>query len=371
MNGIGVLQLTTALEPGGLERMCVNLANALPRSRYRVHLATTRAEGPLAGLVAPDVARLSLARRGRFDLAAVSRFASYVRENRIELVHAHGTALFFAAAASIRTPRVRILWHDHFGRFGIEPRPSWLYRLAARRLDGVVSVTEPLTAWARRTLPLPAERVWYLPNFVASPHAETTAPELPGRPGFRIACVANLRREKDHATLLEAMQQIVREVPSAHLILLGATVDPSIADRVAAASAQPPLAGHVSFLGSRDDVPAVLAGCDVGVLSSVSEGLPLALLEYGLAALPAVATRVGQCPEVLDDGRAGLLVPASDPHALANAVVSLLTSAEERLRLGRRLRDRIREVYGEDRAVERLVGIYDDLLRPAAASAAA
>ena len=64
------------------------------------------------------------------------------------------------------------------------------------------------------------------------------------------------------------------------------------------------LESHVFLLGSRSDVPSILSGCDIGVLSSASEGMPLALLEYGVAGLPTVATRVGQVPEILDEGRA-------------------------------------------------------------------
>jgi len=106
----------------------------------------------------------------------------------------------------------------------------------------------------------------------------------------------------------------------------------------------------------------VLRGCDVGVLSSVSEGLPLALLEYGMAKLPVVATRVGQCAEVLDEGRAGLLVPPGSPAELAEALVKLLGDGSQRREMGEKLCSRVREHYGPDKVVSQICRVYDLVL---------
>src|SRR5918999_1889196 len=93
-NRTGVMQLTDTLGAGGAERVAVNLANLLPRERYRMYLCTTRRDGPLAGLVADDVGRLCLARRWRFDYRAFGRLVDFIREHKVQILHAHGTALF-------------------------------------------------------------------------------------------------------------------------------------------------------------------------------------------------------------------------------------------------------------------------------------
>ncbi|MGP8253010.1 MAG: glycosyltransferase family 4 protein, partial [Terracidiphilus sp.] len=80
---------------------------------------------------------------------------------------------------------------------------------------------------------------------------------------------------------------------------------------------------HVSYLGPQQRVAPILRGCDIGVLSSLSEGLPLSLLEYGAAGLASVATEVGQCGEVLDGGKTGILVPAGSPSRLSEALLRL------------------------------------------------
>jgi len=342
MNPVAVMQACDSLAAGGLERVAVNIANHLPRDRFASHLCTTRRDGPLAAELRSDVGRLSLGRRQRYDLAAVARFRRYVQAHNIRLVHAHGTALFFAALA--RPPH--LLWHDHFGRCAVEERPAWLYRCALHRAAGVVAVNQPLANWARQALRVPSERVWYVPNFVSEPSVNQSCPVLPGQPGQRVVCVANFRPEKDHATLLAA----ITLVPDAHLLLIGNGVPPL------------PLPANVTNLGPRSDVSAILQRCDVGVLSSASEGLPLALIEYGMNGLPAVATRVGQCAEVLDDGRAGLLVPARAPGELAAAIGSLLESSARRAELGRAFKARVLAQYSIGVGMERLARVYERVL---------
>ena len=108
-------------------------------------------------------------------------------------------------------------------------------------------------------------------------------------------------------------------------------------------------------------MPNILAACDVGILGSSSEGLPLSLLEYAAAGLPAVATDVGECGHVMAEGT-GRLVPPRDPEALARAVIGLLESPEERVRLGRAFQERFRRHFGPDAGVARIVEVYDHVL---------
>ncbi|MGH9945427.1 MAG: glycosyltransferase, partial [Pyrinomonadaceae bacterium] len=327
---IGVMHVTDTLSAGGAERVAVNVVNCLPRERYAPYLCTTRGDGPLEDLLEPDVQRLSLKRQGRFDAHALWRLVRFIQTNRIDILHAHQTSLFIAAAAALFPPYPKVIWHDHFGRFKLEVRPAFTYRQATRRIKGVIAVNPDLADWSRRSLHVPAERVWYVPNFACAPEPGGAPPELPGAAGGRIVCVANFRRQKDHLTLVRAMARVADESPAAHLLLVGVLVDHSYVAEIQAEIAARGLAGRVTLLGERRDVGALLRACDVGVLSSSSEGLPLALVEYGLAGLPAVATDVGQCAEVLAEGRAGLLVPPGDPAVLAEALLTLLRSPERR-----------------------------------------
>jgi glycosyltransferase involved in cell wall biosynthesis len=364
VNPIGVLHVIDTLEVGGAERMAMNLVNCLPRERYRPYLCTTRRAGSLVARVRPDVTIVNLARRNRFDLAPLKRIADFVRTHDIRLLHAHGPALFVSKAATICVPGTTLIWHAHYGGLPAQNRRALLYRLACRGAT-VITVNEGLAIWARERLCVPPTRVHYLQNFVEKPDSERPASKLPGEPGFRVACLANIRAEKDHLTLLRCFAVVVRRFPRAHLLLIGAPSDQNYYGLVSKCVAELGLCGQVSFLGPVEDVYTVLKACDVGVLSSATEGLPMALLEYGIAGLATVATRVGQCPQVLDDGRAGILVDPRSPAALASALEGMLGSSDMRATLGAALQKHIEHNYSETAVVSELCRIYNNIVSEA------
>jgi glycosyltransferase involved in cell wall biosynthesis len=366
----GVMQILDTLAVGGAERAAVNLANELPRDKYRSYLCATRSEGPLRGALSQNVGFFALRRKNTIDPGAIRNFVNFVRKEKISILHAHGSSIFFAALAARCSPRPNVIWHAHYGRPALEDRRSLAHRLALRRAAGVITVNQQLSEWCIRRLGVAAEKVSCIPNMVCRSASTAEAPELPGAAGSRIVCVANLREEKDHLTLIRAMALVVQRKPDAHLLLVGAHSDSaysassayfeSVKREVSAAS----LEGNVSFLGQRLDISAILHGCDVGVLSSKTEGLPVSLLEYGLAGLAVVATNVGECEEVLDRGRAGKVVPSQSPKALGDALLALLESQERRVVLGAAFRERVQQLYSKEAIVTQICRVYEDILAP-------
>lgn len=368
MSRIGVMHITDTLAAAGAERVAVNLVNSLPRERFEPYLCTTREEGPLSSLIKPDVGRLSLARTWRFDVKAVRRLAAFIEANQIRILHAHCTALFVAKWAAMYAPRTAVVWHDHFGLCMVRERPRWIYRFLTRDVGGVVAVNQRLADWSRERLQIPADRVWYVPNFVCEPQHDGAPPNLPGQTGKRLVCVAKFRPQKDHLTLLRAMALVKREEPAAHLLLVGGADDSNYLARIHAEIDKLGLGQHVTCLGERHDVSSILQTSDIGVLSSESEGMPLALLEYGTAGLATVATDVGQCSEVLANGEAGLLVPPGAPAELARAMTALVRSPEGRKNLGQRLKQRVTDTYGAEAVMRQICQIYERLIIETTAS---
>lgn len=361
-NKKGIIQIIDTLEIGGAERVAVNLANHLPRSQYDSHLCSTRRDGILVEQLASDVQHLSLQRKNRFDVKAIRRLVEYITIHGIEILHAHGTSLFIAALSSIFLPFTKVVWHDHFGRFFVEERPDWIYRIANRRVSGIISVNQSLADWARIKLNVTDERVWYIPNYVCLEKTNGSFSTLPGRAGSRIVCVANLRPEKGHLYLLQAMKTVISEFPLAHLLIVGAAHDLIYLNRIEKEIEHHGLGEHVTLLGQQQDIAVILEMCDIGVMSSLSEGLPLVLLEYGAASLPVVCTEVGQCSEVLSDGKVGLLVPAADPLALAKAIKVLLESQSLRIELGKKFNSRVTKNFSMTSAIDQICNVYEQIL---------
>jgi glycosyltransferase involved in cell wall biosynthesis len=356
------MHIIDTLVAAGAERVAVNIVNHLPRDKYVPYLCTTRADGPLDALVAPDVIRLRLRRRTRFDWNAVTRLRRFIGRNDIRIVHAHSSALFIARLAAIGT-RATIVWHAHFGRYALEDHRAYHYRVATSGIGGALTVNKEMVDWCTRRLRIPAGSVWYLPNPVSLDEGKDAAePILPGRKGARIICLANFRSEKDHFTLLRAMARVSRDVPDAHLLLAGKTNDQAYKEFVQKEIVALGLEKNVSILGERHDVAGILRACDIGVLSSASEGLPMSLLEYGAAGLPAIATEVGQCPDVLDHGRAGILVPPGSVDGLAAALTMLLQSPETRSKFAGLFGERVRKIFSSETVVGQVSDIYGKIL---------
>lgn len=364
---LGVMHVVDSLDSGGTETMAVNFVNQMPRDRYRPYICSTRrpARGAaLAALLSDSVRHLGLDRTSRLDLQAIFRLRQFISKEDIRILHVHSTSLFIGQLTALFSPKVRVIWHDHYGRCQLNDRSARLYRMATRGVAGVIAVNRQLAEWACHDLHLPGERVWYIPNFVSSRAAwANPLQELPGSPGSRIVCVANLRPQKDHGTLLRAMASVRKKHAGAHLLLVGAFIDAEYAAGLRRLVSELGIESSVSFLGERDDVAAILRMSDIGVLSSISEGLPLSLLEYGGAGLPAVATSVGQCPDVLNHGMAGTLVEPSSPDEFANAINQLLDAPERRVEQGRKLQDFVRRTFDPAVIMNQICDIYDRVLQ--------
>ncbi|MBI4577501.1 MAG: glycosyltransferase [Planctomycetes bacterium] len=167
--------------------------------------------------------------------------------------------------------------------------------------------------------------------------------------------VANLNAGKGHRDLLEAAARVVVRGPRLHLLLVGEGPEAESLRRLAEGLG---IGASVHLLGSRRDVPALLAAADLAVLSSHTEGFSNALLEYAAAGLPALATRVGGNAEVVVEAETGLLVPPRDPAALAGALGGLLADPPRLRALGEAARGRAEGCFSVEALVERTLTLY-------------
>ena len=162
--------------------------------------------------------------------------------------------------------------------------------------------------------------------------------------------------------LLRAFARASREEPRLALLLVG---DDPFGDgrrRAEALAAELALGDRAVFAGIRRDVPALLAASDVFVMCSLWEGLGLVFLEAMAAGLPVLATRVSAVPEVVVEGRTGLLVPPSDDRALADAMLALARDPALRARLGAAGRERVAAAFGLERMVDETLAVYAEVL---------
>ena len=354
--------------PGGAERMLASVATDLQAAGSRnIVIAPAEGEGWLARELSGSGVRVESFRLERpFSPAFAGWLGETLRRNRVDLAHSHEFTMGVYGAWAARRAGIPHLFTMHGGRYYAERlRRRIALRIAAAWSGSVVAVSETLARHLRRDLWLRASRVSTIPNGArGGPGVRSTLrDELKLTDSDRLAvAVGNLYPVKGHAYLLEALGVLATRLPHLHVAIAGrGEREGELRARAEALN----IGDRFHLLGLRADVGNVLAGADVFVLPSLSEGVPLALLEAMLAARPVIATAVGEVPTVLAGGRAGVLVPAGDATALAGALGDLLSDPARASHLGAAGAQRATDEYSFDRMMQRYRTIYGALLSSA------
>lgn len=347
-----ILQLIDSLEAGGAERMAVNYANALAKKIDFSGLVVSRKEGPLLNQVGEGVSYLFLNRNRVIDFKALYTLRNYVRLNQVNLIHAHSTSFFVAFLLKLLCPSIKIIWHDHYGDSEfLNKRPLVALRLIAPFFSGIIAVNYKLKVWAQENLHI--ENAIYLPNFPTEEKNIAEYTVLEGIDGKRIVCLANLRIQKDHFLLLEVAKKLKVSHPEWTFHLVGMDFQDDYSRKIKSLIIEHHLEKIVFLYGTRQDVKNILDQSTIAILTSQSEGLPMAILEYGLYKKSVVATAVGETPLVIQNGINGFLVDAQRDESFYKAITELIENEVIRGSFGEALYKSVFENYSEKRVVKR------------------
>jgi glycosyltransferase involved in cell wall biosynthesis len=347
-----VVHLTLGLDVGGQEKLLVEFARHADRARFNLHFVSLTTRGALAGdleacgwpvtaLEAPQGLRTSL----------VLKLARLFRQLRADVVHTHDDRPNIHGAPAARLAGVRVIHTRHSQGRHLSRRQHFLVRLVSRWNDPFVCISHDSARLAVAHGVSP-RRVVVLPNGIDLERFAHSGPDPTGP----AVLVARLAPEKDIGTLLEAVNVLGGACPDFRLEIAG---DGPCRAELEAHAARLGLGERVRFLGVVRDVPGLLARARLFVLSSITEGISLTLLEAMARGLPVVATAVGGNPEVVEAEQTGLLVPARDPVSLAEAVARFWTRPELCARMGVAGRRRVEQHFD----VRRMVADYEALYR--------
>lgn len=355
-----VLQLIDSLEAGGAERVAVNYANGLLNYVDESFLCATRAEGLLKSSLSKEVGYLFLKRTKTIDIAAIKKLSRFVKINDIDIIHAHASSFFLATIIKLLNPNLKLVWHDHYGKSEfLSERPKGVLKFCSIYFDYIYSVNFKLETWAK--INLKAKSVSYLPNFAVK-REELPATTLEGSDGKRIVCLANFRPQKDHLNLLKAFKGVQKIEKDWSLHLIGQDFKDSYSQAVVQFIKDENLKKSVFLYGSCPDISAVLGQCNLGVLSSKSEGLPLALLEYGLANLPVVATNVGDCKIVISNDSEGQIVASENSLKLQQAILFYINNTEKANLAAINLNKKVESQFSENSILNKVIATYQSII---------
>ena len=348
---LNVVHLTQSLDVGGAEKLLVEFARHADRGRFAPRVVSLGTRGVLADEIeAAGCPVTALDAAGGFRPTLFVRLARLFRRWQVDGVHTHDDRPhIYGTPAALLAGVPRVIHTRHGQSLRLSPRQRRLVNFLSRLTDRFVCVSRDSARLAVEQ-GVRASKVCAVWNGIDTARFIDRGPRGDGP----AVLVARLAPEKDAETLLRAAALARREDASFRLEIAG---DGPCMTWLRAVAAELNLGNGVTFLGETRDVPAVLARAQLFVLSSVSEGMSLTLLEAMATGLAVVATNVGGNPEVVVDGETGLLVPPRDPAALAAALLRLRREPGERARLGRAGRERVERHFD----VRRMVAKYEEL----------
>lgn len=354
-----IVELVNNLQFGGVERQVVDVAGAFQDRGHDVRVLCLRGDGPLAqDLQQRGIEVLPLRKKEGPDIGVFLRLARYLRRNRIDVVHSHNPLVHHYAVVASRLAGVPVVFNTIHGINNIASPPGFAERLYAamvRLSDAAIAVCPMANRVFRAGGVIPADRLITINNGIPQEGYLGLPPREAVQGGIVFGMVGRLVPIKDHATLLDAFAQLLEDSPESRLRILG---DGPLRGSLENHAKRRGIDHAVSFVGYSADVTGFLSTVDVAVLSSVSEGLPLSVLEAMAAGRPAVGTSVGGMPDLVENDVTGWLCQPSDPAGLAAALRLAVRAGRERLvEMGAKARALVRAEY----SLERMMDEYETL----------
>lgn len=359
---ITIAHVVTCLQIGGLERVVVNLAQGFAGHPYRLLVVCLEQGGPFVAEVEKLGGRvLVFGKQPGMSWSTIRRLAQLFRQEHVQIVHTHNPAPHFHGVLAAVLAGVRVRVHTKHGRNSPDiKRRVLLYRVLSWFTNAVVTVSDAardIALHVEKVNPAKVHRIW---------NGIDPARYVPASPSHTpvIGTVARLCSDKDQATMLQAFALVLKQVPAARLAIVG---DGPLRDDLHAEARRLGITGQVDFRGARDDIPALLPGFTLFTLSSITEGIPMAVLEAMACGVPIVATDVGGCRQIVQPPECGLIVPPRDPAALANAYLELLRDPSRREKMGEAGRQRVIRHFSLETMTREYANLYEELMQRSAA----
>lgn len=365
---ISIMMFSNATVRAGAEEHILELLRGLDRRQFQLHLACPEVLLTQYGKDIPEDVHVTPILLDRlFDMRGAIRLGLTLRNQEIGILHCHMfRAGLFASPIGrlcrvpviLETTHVRETWRKGWfkSRFVVD-------RAIGHLIDRYIAVSEANSKYLIEEKRIPARKVTVIQNGCSM---DRVNPEKAHPEGIReslgfsksdivLIVMARLEPQKGHKILLQALSTVRAEFPNIRLICLGTG---ALKDELNSLARELKLNEIVRFVGFQSNVADWLAVADIGVLPSFYEGLPLTAVETLAAGLPLVATAVDGTPEVVLDGKTGLLVPPGDPAAMAGAIRQLARQSELRQKLAKAGREWVLQRFTIERQIEQTSSLY-------------
>ena len=378
---IRLLQIVTRIDVGGVPEHLLTLIEGLQGQNYAVSVACNHITDPMRQrftALGVDIYLIKLHRLPHpADLLSAWQLYQFLRREQFAIVHTHMSKAALLGGLMARFARIPVIVNTahNLGCIAFTKHWQralfWLYdkALFALTMDAVILVSENIRRQIVANRLLPEHKAVYIPNGIKTNDLVQTdkhkiltiKKSLDINPThWVLGTVARLVWFKGLHTLFAAMPDILKAHPDTTLLVIG---DGPLKQELEGQARELGISEAIRFLGERNDVADLLVVMDMFVLPSVSEGMPITILEAMSTALPVVATNVGGIPELVVDGQTGFLVSREQPNALAQAVIKLLGDENLRKKMGNAGKGRVAHVFSSRYMVAETARLYSRLLK--------
>ena len=384
---IHVGMVLTTLGHGGVPEVVYQLMRGLPTDRFCAHLCVLKREED-ASNVCPERAErfsaagldVSFAHDSSRKIETVASVADWIADRGIALLHTHSNrpnVVGRMAGALFRSQGLAVVAHYHNqydDKWERDPAMLSLERRLVASTDAMIAVSESVRRHVADNIGVDEQRIDVIPNgvdasaFTGVDRSDARRALLLDATRPVVGLIGRITEQKGQDDFVEAALAIAVERPEPLFVMVGFAEDAELQQRLRQKIAVFGLSDRIRFLGNRDDMASVYAALDLLVAPSRWEGFGMMLIEAMAAGRPIVATRVGAIPEIVRDGRTGVLVEPRDAQALARAITGMLDDPQRRIAMGEAGRlESIR--YGWSSATAQTAAVYERALQRSASFA--
>ena len=375
-----VLHLITSFNRGGIETWLLSMLREIPRGKYQMDVCCKGTDiGPLASLAEQAGAKVISCPLGPAHVGFAAKLQGILKEGKYDILHNHLEAYSgfpVWVAHQVKVPVITSFHNSHFeAQTSLTRLPiirqirsvysviSIAYALRNSRLvtgcsQGVINSLDP----DGKKLQTRSRVLYYgvnIPDLATSEECAQLRKEFGWEPDTPIILhVGRLIEQKNHLGLLSVFQQILQQVPTAKLLLVGKG---PLEQMIEKSINQRGLSHAVRLLGARDDVPSLMSKCDIFLLPSIHEGLGMVVLEANASGLPVIGSRIPGLTEAVRDGETGILKEVGDIEGMAASAIALIKDFSYAQQMKNSGLTWIKDNFSTEVSAKRLLDIYDSL----------
>jgi glycosyltransferase involved in cell wall biosynthesis len=372
MNKKKVLQLISSIGFFGAENVIAELVTELATSEFEPII------GVIRNLKNPHLELVDFARKNniesvifeaqrQFDLQAIASIRNFIKGNNVDIVQTHGYKSDFYGIFAALFENVHLLATCHpwikTSRRG--KAYAKIDKLLLKKFSRIVAISDQVK---KEILDagIPDNKISIIDNGINLHRFEEQFDTKEIRKQFGIplesqviGTVGRLDLEKGHHILLEAAKIVIQKNPSTFFVIVG---DGYLKNDLTSRAEELKIEDHILLPGTLKEIPKILSVFDIFVLPSLTEGLPMALLEAMAAKKPVIASRVGAIPKVIIDYETGILIKPGDVNELSNGIIDLLRDKDKANLIVKNAYNKIVQEFSSNRMAKQYINIYENML---------